>query len=173
MTVIALVKFNQSVAIVLDEMPPLVWNKVGNDLFGTNGTFCDCLFYERSGPGWEAFGGRKFDVILESGEVVNCYGQYWSGIHSTHRQVADGELIHVTAKDIDGLKKCYVFCGYTGIKDKIEKLVAEYSGAVYDYWDYEVLITKNRYKRTKERLKSVKKKYKWDNYLTRLLNSNQ
>jgi hypothetical protein len=157
MKIIALVKVNDSIGLVLDEMPSLEYTMVGRDIYGTNGVFCDCLFYEQLGYRWQAFAGRKFDIKLSSGEMVHCEGQYWDGIKPTHRNVADGRLIQVTAATLTDLKACYVFCGHKAIEQKYMELLKSYKGIVYDYSDYEMLITKNQYRRKPHKLREVLK----------------
>lgn len=152
MKVLAIVKFNSGIALVLDEKPDLVYEKNVNCILGSDGTFLHTYYLDQCGPRWMAFGGRKFDLTMKGGEVVHCYGQYWDGVKDAHRKMVSGEIISVTANDINSLKECYVFCGYKGVKHKIDQLISEYKGIVYDYWDYEMLITKNKYRRTTEKL---------------------
>jgi hypothetical protein len=158
MKVIAIVKFNSGIALVLDKRPELVYRKQGGSILGSNGTFIQTLYLDKCGPRWMAFAGRKFDLTMEDGEIVHCYGQYWDGVTNVHRNMVDGEIINVTACDIDSLKECYVFIGYRGIKHKVEELIADYKGIVYEYWDYEMLITKNKYRRTKKKIIPVLRK---------------
>jgi hypothetical protein len=152
MKVIAIVKFNSGIALVLDESPKLIYQKQTGCILGSDGTFLQTYYLDRCGPGWEAFGGRKFDLIMEDGEVVHCHGQYWDGVKDAHRKMVEGEIIHVTACDINSLKDCYVFIGYKGVKHKVEELISRYKGIVYEYRDYEMLITKNTYRKPKKKL---------------------
>ena len=152
MKIIALVKFNDSIAMVLDEIPKLKYQKKADCLLGSNGVFLDTLFYERPDDRWKAFAGRKFDIELDTGEVIHCEGQYWDGVKPIHKSMVEGDIIHVTASTLDNLKKCYVFCGYKGIKHEIQKLMSQYKGIVYEYWDYDRLITSNPYRRRKKDL---------------------
>lgn len=149
MKILALVKFNSGIAMVLDEAPKLTYKKAESVILGSDGTFLQTYFYDRPSPGWEAFAGRKFDLIMEDGSVEHCYGQWWDGVMEGHRKMVDGDIISVTAASIDHLRECYVFCGYKGVKHKIDELLAAYKGMVYEYWDFEMLITKNPYRRRK------------------------
>jgi hypothetical protein len=163
MKILALVKFNSSVAMVLDEMPDLKFKKQGEFPFehvilGSDGTFLQTYFYDQPGTHWQAFGGRKFDIMMEDGSVEHCYGQWWDGVKETHKKMVDGEIVAVTAASIDDLKKCYVFFGYKGIKHKISELLSQYKGIIYDYWDYEMLVTNNRYRRSKKKLRIALRK---------------
>jgi hypothetical protein len=152
MKILAIVKFNDGRALVLDESPKLVYRKQGGSILGSDGAFLSTYYLDKCGPGWMAFAGRKFDLTMEDGEVVHCYGQYWHGVTETHRKMVDGEIGHVTACDIDSLKQCYVFTGYECVKHKMIELIAQYKGPVYEYREYEMLITKNPYRRPKKEL---------------------
>jgi hypothetical protein len=158
MKVLAIVRFNDGIALVLDERPKLTYRKQSGSILGSDGTFLSTYYLDKCGPGWMAFGGRKFDLTMEDGEVIHCYGQYWHGVTETHRKMVDGQIIHVTACDIESLKSCYVFTGYEAIKHKVEELISQYKGIVYEYREHEMLITKNKYRRPKNKLMPLLKK---------------
>lgn len=158
MKALALVKINNQIGLVLDEPIMLTYQKKDGCILGSDGTFLQTLFYDKPSLNWQAFGGRKFDIPLDNGEIIHCNGQYWDGIKELHRKMVDGEIISIAANDINSLKECYVFTGYKGIKHKINELIVSYKGIVYDYWEYEMLITKNPYRRTKKKLKPVLRK---------------
>src|SRR5260221_3119339 len=141
MIVLAIVKFNSGVALVLDEDPKLVYNKYDYTIVGTDGCFCEGLFYERPSENWQAFAGRKFDIQLENGEVEHCTGQWWRGLSTKAISILGETPISVTARSLSALKECYVFCGYWAIKSEYNKLIAAYDAPIYDYWDYDVLTT--------------------------------
>lgn len=135
----AIVKFNDGIAYVLDKPIEFKFYKQGSLIIGLDDscTFISCYYYDRPTPGFYAFGGRKFDIHLENGEVEHCYGQWWSGGHSKAAELLGEELVHVTYETKDELKKCYVFTGSSAIKSKLEELRQSYSGEIYGYWDYE------------------------------------
>lgn len=147
MKVIALVKFNQGIALVLDEKPQLTYTKYGtHTIIGTDGTFCTCYGYEHPDGRWKAFAGAKFEIKLSDGSVEQCYGQWWDSITRKAIEVLGERPIHVTAQTLDALKKCYVFTGYSAIKERYEALIKDYKGIIWDYWDYEATITTNSYR---------------------------
>ena len=142
--ILAVVKFNDGEAFVLEKTPDLKYTKYDNKtIVGTDGCFLDCYYYERpikpinpNWSGWQAFGGRKFDLELTDGTVEHCYGQWWSGVSEKAREVINDDIVSITACSIDKLKKCYVFNGYEGMKKGMEKLRSKYKGYVYPYWHY-------------------------------------
>ena len=138
--IIAVVKFNDHEAFVMKNPIELEYTKYGKDtIVGSDGCFLSCYgkkidFYSK------AFAGRKFDLELTDGTIEHCSGQWWDSITKRAREAIDDNIIHVTAKDIDGLKKCYVFNGYSGLEKEVKKLRSQYSGKIYEYWEYEKII---------------------------------
>lgn len=168
--ILAVVKFNQGEAFVLSEPVSLTWESHANKttLLGRDGHFIDCLFYDSPSKGFYAFGGRKFDITLKDGEVINCYGQYWSGISKKAIEVIGEPIVSVTACFIGDLKRCYVFSGFSGTRAGIAKLRSEYKGIVYPYYEYEsMFITSNKYRQKGKR--KLLKKYKRLNRTKRVL----
>ncbi len=138
--IIAIVKFNSGEAFVMENSIKLEYTKYGSDtIIGTDGCFLICYGYSNEQYD-KAFAGRKFDLQLTDGNIEHCYGQWWNSVTKKAREVTQGNIIHVTANSIDRLKNCYVFNGYCGIEDKVNKLRSEYSGKIYDYWEYEKII---------------------------------
>lgn len=144
MKIIAKVKFNNGWAYVLDKIEPMVYKRIGSDfIYGTNGILYHCYF-KRHERGQKAFGGRKFDITLDDGEIVNCSGEWWDG----NRNKVEKELgISLASRSIstkEELKKCYVFFGYDIDLESFTKLIDDYHSNVfsfiYDYRDYEKII---------------------------------
>ncbi len=136
----ALVKFNDGLAMAFDDKITLKYNKIGSLIYGTDGLFYKCYFYDAPSGRFQAFAGRKFDLHLESGEVVNCHGQWWDGGYQELSKLLNIEIVSVTASDIDSLKECYVYCGYHADKGKINEILSKHDGPVFAYYDYEKLI---------------------------------
>lgn len=147
--IIAVVKFNDGEALVLESEPKMVYTKYGNDtIIGTDGVFYNFYGYERSSSNWEAFSGRKFTITLENGDIVNCEGQWWDKITDTAIKVlginnTDNKVVYATASSIYELRKCFVFIGYKGLSSKITEFRKTYTGEVYEYWDYKKIIKQN------------------------------
>jgi len=139
--IIAMVKFNNGEAIVLENETELKYTKYGSDtIIGTDGCFITCYRYETPDENWKAFSGRKFDLPLTDGTIEHCYGQWWDAITETARKIINDKIIRVTACDIKSLKECYVFYGYYAKKTDIENLRSGYTGKIYDYWEYDKLL---------------------------------
>ena len=147
MKVIAIVRFNSGYAIVTYEHPKLIYTKYGNTTVGTDGTFTKCYYYEKPDEHWQAFGGSKFDIQLSDGTIEKCYGQWWDGVSGKAIEVLGERPVNVTVGQLEALKSCYVFTGYTAIKSKYDELVSQYKGIIWDYWDYEKTISNNPYRR--------------------------
>ena len=146
MKVVAIVRFNDGEGFVLDEKPILKYTKYGIDtIIGIDDskTFISCYGYEYQTENWKAFAGRKFDIELTDGTVEHCTGQWWDKV--TDRAKAELKNImpkndifwyHQTAKDIESLKDCYVFAGYSASKINFQKLRSECEDQkVYGYWE--------------------------------------
>jgi hypothetical protein len=138
--IIAVVKFNDGEAFVLDHAPELKYNMVARSIVGKALPFCRCYFYEAPGYKSYAFAGAKFDITLEDGTVVHCFGQYWDGWTKAALQDIGGSVERVTISTNDELKKCYVYYGMYGIPAGIKELRTAYKGPVFDYWDYEKIL---------------------------------
>ncbi|MFQ3543485.1 hypothetical protein Q7A53_05315 [Halobacillus rhizosphaerae] len=140
---LALVKFNGRVALVMKDKIKLTYSKFDDVIIGKDqtGVFFDCLYYEKPIGKWKAFAGREFEIPLENGEVVKCNGQWWSGLNENARKIIGHQnLIPATANDMEDLKRCYVYNGFTALKEDYEKLISTYSGKIYEYYEYEKLI---------------------------------
>lgn len=140
--IIAKVRFNDDYAYVLNRNVNFLYTKmddktiIGYDeeiyKFYKKDTFC-----ER----WKAFGGRKFELKLTDGSVEKCYGQWWDGITKTAQELFKDKRIKLfTFSSNEELKKCYVYFGCWCDAEWLEKLDAEYTGKIYDYYEYEKIL---------------------------------
>lgn len=142
--IIAVVKFNDGEAFVMETPIKLEYTKYGNDtIIGTDGYFISCFGYQFDRH-CKAFAGREFDLKLVDGTIEHCNGQWWDSVTSRARDIINGNIIHVTANNTDRLKNCYVFNGYCGIEKKINELRSQYKGKIYDYWDYEKILKQEK-----------------------------
>lgn len=96
--------------------------------------------YETPSKNWQAFGGREFDLVMSDGTKTHCCGQWWDGLSRAARLMFDGMLSSIAYSDIDSLKKCYVYCGARCDTSWINKLLSEYKGEMYEYYEFEKLI---------------------------------
>lgn len=99
MKLLYLVDSGKSKFLVFDEMPDKISTKYGDDtIIGRiGGIFYDFLA-KRNGRR-EAFGGRKFDIVLDNGKVEKCEGQWWdavtdraTGLKSTRRYLCSQRI---------------------------------------------------------------------------------
>lgn len=133
--ILAVVKFNQGRAYVFNRKPILKYEREGRKLVGRDGPFLNTYAYGRPSKGWEAFGGRKFDIPMLDGSVTNAFGQWWSA-------VSNG-AVSVNYGTIDELKRCYVYSSISCDSEHFKKLVEDYNsekGFYYNYRDYEKII---------------------------------
>lgn len=80
MKLLYLVESGKSKFLVFDEMPDKISTKYGDDtIIGRiGGVFYD--FLAERNERREAFGGRKFDIVLDNGEIEKCEGQWWDAV---------------------------------------------------------------------------------------------
>lgn len=138
----AIVEFNSGIAYVLDRPVEFKYYREGNLIIGLDDTctFVRTYIYDRPSAGFEAFGGSKFDITLENGEVIHCHGQWWDGGIDKAAKLLGDELVRVTFDDIESLKNCFVFTGNYAIKSSLEQLRQTYTGKIYGYWEYEAIL---------------------------------
>ncbi|WP_145153044.1 hypothetical protein [Paenibacillus xylanexedens] len=135
----AIVKFNQGIAFVLDNPVKYTYYKHGNLIIGLDDTctFVRCYYYDRPTPGFEAFGGHKFDITLDDGEVIHCHGQWWDGGYDRAAELLGEKLIHASYNTAEDLRNCYVFFGSKAVENSLDQLRKTYHGDVQGYWTYE------------------------------------
>lgn len=93
MKLLYLVESGKSKFLVFDEMPDKISTKYGDDtIIGRiGGIFYD--FLAKRNERREAFGGRKFDIVLDNGEIEKCEGQWWDAVTDRAREEFDKEEI--------------------------------------------------------------------------------
>lgn len=131
-SVVAVVQFGNSEALVLNRPLNFVYERIGRDFLGSDGPFRDYLYYQKGSGSFIAFAGRELELSMADGTVECIKDHWWSGIKTGCKGVIVGS--------VEGLKKCYVFSSASIIKEEYEKIRSSYSGCVYPYWDYEKVI---------------------------------
>ncbi len=129
--VVAVVKFNDGEALVLNRPIEFVYEEVGRDFVGSDGPFRDFLGYGRDGS-MKAFGGRELSLTMKDGSIRKIKDNWWATWKKGYKDVV--------LKDIDGLQRCYVFNSAHITPEDYATLRGEYTGPVYPYWDYEKII---------------------------------
>lgn len=148
MKIIDIVKFNDHIGLVVDEIPQIVYEEYGKFLIGSDdkGVLFNCLVYERPIGVFKAFGGREFDLPMKDGSVTHCYGQYWHDTFNNASKVLGFKLASITIQTLDDLKKCYVFVGYQAKYETYYKAVSDFLNnhpnyKIWGYREYEKHIT--------------------------------
>ena len=138
--IIGAVKFNDGEALVLNRPIQMIYEvdpRDGKSLIGSDGPFRDFLGYGGSGPNWKAFAGRAMQLTMSDGTVQEFKDNWWSSCK-------DG-YVHCTVNDKERLIDCYVFNGANIKPEDFVALRSTYSGTVYDYWDYEKIISHEKW----------------------------
>ena len=91
--------------IVTSRKPKYLFEKKGIWLIGEDSGFFSFLYYQRPCKGSVAFAGRKFDILMKDGSVINATGQYWDGVPESY----SGLLRSIGRASIEELDRCYVF----------------------------------------------------------------
>lgn len=93
MKLLYLVESGESKFLVFDEMPDKISTKYGDDtIIGRiGGIFYD--FLAKRNERREAFGGRKFDIVLDNGEIEKCEGRWWDAVTDRAREELEKEEI--------------------------------------------------------------------------------
>lgn len=98
-------KYGTQTMLIVDRPPIFKYEKKGNLLVGEDSGFFSFYTYKRPSTGFRAFGGRKFDIPLKSGEIEKAQGQWWNCLPHEYKD-AVYTLGVATVKE---LEKCYVF----------------------------------------------------------------
>lgn len=142
MKLLYLVESGKSKFLVFDEMPDKISTKYGDDtIIGRiGGVFYD--FLAKRNERREAFGGRKFDIVLDNGEIEKCEGQWWDAVTDRAREELEKEgnplskMVLIGVSSVDRLLDCYVYCGLWASESKIKEMIAEYKGRIYEYYEF-------------------------------------
>lgn len=142
MKLLAVVKFNKEEAFVFDKKPEFINLKLNSNTIvsiAENGLFINC-YGKQFDPCCKAFGGAKFELNLLNGEIEKCEGQWWDSTTKKAKEII-GETCHITYKDIDSLKSCYVYTGCYSKPELFKKIRNSYTDKVYEYREYEKILT--------------------------------
>lgn len=163
MKLLYLVESGESKFLVFDEMPDKISTKYGDDtIIGRiGGIFYD--FLAKRNERREAFGGRKFDIVLDNGEIEKCEGQWWDAVTDRAREELEKEgnpfskMMLIGVSSVDRLSDCYVYYGLWASESKIEEMIADYKGHIYEYYEFkEEVINKINETRRKSYIQSWK-----------------
>lgn len=124
---------NTNYYVVLDRYPEFKFKRIqkGYLLAEDNGVFQAYKYGAPSGS-FKAFAGRKFNINMEDGSIVEAWGQWWdTGVIGIYE-----ELTQVGYSTIDRLKKCYVFTGGTMRLSEIKNWLDNNPYSI-DYYKYD------------------------------------
>lgn len=141
MKIIASVKFNSRKAYVVDSEAEYKYYRLGSDIiYGTDGFRYICYKYLRPTATSKAFGGRKFNLKIEdTGEIIECYGQWWDDGYRELSKALGLCLVSFTHNTIDSLKNCYVFYSSVVSNTALKQLLRD-DIFYYDYYKYKRLL---------------------------------
>ena len=147
MKILDIVKFNDGIALVVDEIPDLTYERKGSLLIGSDDSnlLFDCLYFQMPRGNEKAFAGRKFELPLKDGGTICCDGKWWQGREAECAKELGIELCHITIRTLDFLKDCYVFGGLSVNKNVYMQMLRDFltenpDYEVYGYWEYEGII---------------------------------
>ena len=100
-------KYGTQHMLVVDRMPQFIYEQSGNSLVGVDSGFFKFYSFETPSPGWEAFGGAKFDIPMKDGSVIKAHGQWWDWMPPDFAELTYDLGVNTT----EGLSRCYVFMG--------------------------------------------------------------
>lgn len=135
--IVALVDATNWRGLVLNRKPELKYRREGMNYVGEDGPF-KRVFYYSSHKG--AFAGSPFTLPMEDGSTVEIKDNWWHGATAGYQDIA--------ISTVEELSKCYVFGGGMCIRpDDLARLISEYTGPAYPYWDYHKIITYDQMRR--------------------------
>lgn len=120
MKLLYLVESGESKFLVFDEMPDKISTKYGDDtIIGRiGGIFYD--FLAKRNERREAFGGRKFDIVLDNGEIEKCEGQWWDAATDRAREELEKE-----GEEWEEVDSCWDY--YMETDELIEEIMKEHN----------------------------------------------
>lgn len=134
----AIVKSGDQVFYVINRPLQMSYTKIDREtIIGEDEGVLMFYVFERPTPRFKAFAGWKFTLPLTDGSVEECHGQWWNGMSKSARKLYEGvELCRFACGTKQELKDCYVYRGVVCDKKWLEKLLSEYKGDVFEYWEY-------------------------------------
>lgn len=105
-------KYGSQVMVVLDEPLSFVYEREGDYLIAEDGGFFSFYGYSPPTSCFQAFGGRKFEIPMKDGSIIEATGEWWDCTPPNY----DGRVYSWGVSSIDELNECYVFC--SGYVDK-------------------------------------------------------
>lgn len=143
--IVAIVKSGEQTKYVLNRPIQMSYTKIDREtIIGEDEGVHS--FYRRDDMtlpfGKTAFAGRKFILPLTDGTIEECRGQWWSDLSKSAMELFPlDSLCDFAYATKEELRDCYVFTGSMCEMQWLEKLVAEYKGETYEYWEYKKILS--------------------------------
>lgn len=107
--------------------------------------------------------GEYVKIVLDNGEIEKCEGQWWDAVTDRAREELEKEgnpfskMMLIGVSSVDRLSDCYVYYGLWASESKIEEMIADYKGHIYEYYEFkEEVINKINETRRKSYIQSWK-----------------
>lgn len=128
---------------VIDEIPDPISTKIKEKsiIQQYGDTLFNFLVYSYN-PGAKAFAGTEFEIKLDDGSIEKCNGLWWDRFNKDITEELrcrgkEGEFTNVGISTVGRLTECYVYSGFYIFNSDLEKMVTDYTGLIYDYYQYE------------------------------------
>jgi len=96
---------NSQLFLIMEREPDFKYERKGNWLIAEDSGFYSFFCYGKPSRGSQAFGGRRFDIPLSNGEIIQADGQWWDGKPEGYDHV-----MSIGVATVAQLERCYVFC---------------------------------------------------------------
>lgn len=119
---------------VLDKMPEFKYKEFKTKrgtraLLSKDGIFSSLYYYDRPTKNFQAFAGRKFDIPMEDGSIIEASGQWWDG--------SPENTTSVGISTIEKLEECYVFFSSNVEEDKFKQITENWNKPSNNYHKYD------------------------------------
>lgn len=116
-------KYGKQRMLVIDRMPQCLFERKGRLLIGHDSGFFRFYRYDSPSPGFVAFAGRKFEIPMVDGSVIEASGQWWDVSAEDYR----GLTYDLGIATVEDLAECHVFTGcYHVDRELVDAWIAEH-----------------------------------------------
>ncbi len=98
-------KYGTQVMVVIDKPPEFLYERDGDYLIGEDSGLFNFYKHMNSSNGFKAFAGRKFNINLKNGDVIEASGQWWDSMPDSY----DDLVYNIGISSFCELSECYVF----------------------------------------------------------------
>lgn len=145
MKLLGVSKFNDGIALIVDNVKPLTYEEhltpkrrllIGDNEDG----LCDVLYWGKYSCGPKAFGGANIRWHMKDGTIKDTDGWWWDGGTADASEYLGYTIYRATIATVDELMECYVYFGRSIFDNAYMRLFDEYveqhgdDPVVHDYW---------------------------------------